>query len=94
MRQNAHLVRIQNCIEVFFNFCLLEADGMTFNGRWDAETDTVTFLPIQYAEHPSGQRRWKAPEVKTSYDAPQGSFDQNAKESKPKCMGVSLICHL
>ena len=70
------------------------ADGMTFNGLWDEETDTVTFLPIQYAEHPSGERRWKAPEVKTSYDAPQGSFDQDAKENRPKCMGVSLIYHL
>ena len=71
----------------------LEIDEMTFKGRWDAETDTVTFLPIQYAEHPSGERRWKAPEVITRYDPQihgdyQGSFDRDAKENLPACMGV------
>ena len=66
--------------------CTITADGMTFNGRWDEETGTVTFLPIQYAEHPSGERRYAAPKVIESYDSPQGAFDQDAKENRPQCM--------
>ena len=64
---------------------------MTFNGILDKETDTVTFLPIQYAEHPSRENRWRAPKLIESYDTPQGSFDQSSKASKIQCIGVRHI---
>jgi len=63
--------------------CTIIADGMTFNGRLDKETDTVTFLPIKYAEI---SKRWTPPTLIESYDSPQGSFNQNSKENRPQCM--------
>ena len=50
------------------NQCTLTmSDGQTFLGTRD-DNGFVTFLSIPFAQPPTGNRRWKAPELITQYD--------------------------
>ena len=78
-------------VENKFQKCTLSVQSppMTFYGR--AKNGYVHFAPIPYAEPPIEDLRWKAPVLKTSYDAPVeghlGGNDQNGNQlmcSQPK----------
>ena len=54
------------------------------NGVQDMDSGIVTFRPVQYAAHPVGDLRWKAPQLITEYSEPiQGHLDE-----KPICIQV------
>ena len=53
---------------------------LELNGVQDVNSGIVTFKPVQYAEHPVGDLRWKAPQLITQYSEPiQGHLDESLK---------------
>ena len=57
------------------------------NGVEDTDSGIVTFKPVQYAEHPVGDLRWKSPKLITEYSEPiQGHLDES-----PICIQVLVF---